>query len=299
MINDLRFYRMLDDPKATSKPCIETPFSECKSWNEKNYGIFWTMNKFKGNRIKSNLEKINVWSVDIDDGTKEEQKQKIKSGLVPSLVIETKRGYQIYFMAKDAEEKYFKHIMLDRLIPFYNGDKNAADVSRVLRVPTFYHCKDPNDKFLVKKVYERAKSIYTQKIICTFYPDVNKDKRMEFTKRQSYVAKDLGEDASVWDRIYNLDHMEALETISGAPEVNGETFSFKPVSRGRHNVFVNGKGTSCFIDEFNRIGSLDDGGPCITNFLYWYHKDWKQVMCIMRKYFPNVFVGEKNARREV
>lgn len=288
-ISNIRFFHMDDNPNAKTKPCIEIPFSACREWNEKNHGIFWTWNEFNGPRKKENLKKINVWAVDIDQGTKQEQAKRIREGLIPSLVIETKRGYQVYFVADGAEAKYFKHIMKDRLIPFYNGDPNAGDVSRVLRVHSFYHCKDPNDKFLVKKVFERSKSIYSQKIICAHYPDVNAQARKQFEESTKEIKLEYKGNGNFWEEIFHMDQMAALQVLSGTPAVNGERFTFRKVSRGHFNIFVDGKGTSCFIDSHRKIGSLTSGGPSLANWLYWYHRDWNVVINYMKEYFPELF----------
>lgn len=286
-------YKMLDYPKDQNTPATIVSIDESYIWNNKNYGIFWTVNSFGGlPRLKTNLKKINAWALDLDDGTKEEQWEKIKSGIRPSRVIETKRGFQIYFNAIDATLEHFKHIMLDRLVPYYGADKRAWDLCRILRAPNYYHCKDPENKFLIKEC--RVRDIndpvpsFTENDICNFYQDVNKEKREAYKNKIEVAKKENNLSDNVFNEIYNLDQMEALIRLSGTDAVCGEVFTFKPTSKNRYNIFVNGKSTSCFIDEKRMIGSLDGGSPTIWQFVNWYFKDHKKTYQHIRKHFPEL-----------
>ena len=103
--------------------------------NKQGWGIFHTVNSFVGPRQKKNLVRVNSWFVEIDDGTKPEMLKKIRSGLKPTMVVESKRGYHVYFACLDTDfelcKKTWDEIMKKRLIPFYGGDKKAADICRL------------------------------------------------------------------------------------------------------------------------------------------------------------------------
>ena len=255
--------------------------------NKRGFGIFWTVNEFDGPRKIANLKHINAWALDIDVGTKEEQLAKIKSGLVPSMVIESKRGFHIYFRAKDAKPEHWNAIMLDRLVPFYGADKNARDLARILRAPGYYHMKDPANPFLIEKVWEQNVG-YTERQIDYFYPlpEATKEARQAFDELKKEF-KTTGD--AFWDRVWELDCEFALERLSGTDAVFGEVFEFKRNASGTKNIYVNGKSTSCWVDASGRIGSLSKGGPTIFQWLKWYGRDGKKVLELMKGAFPELW----------
>lgn len=281
-----QWYRMFDpDPKGV----FEIKREEAEKWNEQNFGIFWAVNSFRGRRRIENLLRINAWAVDIDQGTKDEQWAKIRRGLKPSLIVETKRGFQIYFLAVDADPENYTHILKDRLTPFYGGDQKAMDLPRILRVPGFYHCKDPKDRFMVERIHHEDIR-YTEEDIFYFYrvpkklatPIVEKRKfRAEFTSAHP-------DGGSIWERIWNMNCEYALEKLSGHTTVNFEVFTFKKVPRGRLNILVNGKSTSCWLDSDRRIGSSDGGGPSIYQWVRWYGHSKEKTLSILKEVFPEL-----------
>lgn len=278
-----QMYRMLDENPSGM---FRTHPNEAKEWNEKGFGIFLTVNDFSGERRITNLKRVNAWAVDLDTGTKDEMAAKIRSGLTPSLVVETKRGFHCWWVAKDAEAKYWNAIVLDRLVPFYGADKNARDLCRVLRAPGFLHLKDPKDPFLVQEVF-RYEVSYSQEQVRRFYPDRFKEDRDETIKR---AKSEAGMTDDFWENVWRLDCMEALQRLSGSDHVGGETYTFRRNTNGNYNIFVNGKGTSCFIDHNFRIGSLSKGGPSIYQWLCWYGIKPGDVASIIKNTFPETVV---------
>jgi len=273
-------YRMHD---VTPSGMISVNPKEAHEWNKQGFGIFVSVNSFKGPRRKENLKRIVAWAVDLDTGTKSEMEIKIQSGLTPSLVVESKRGYHVWWRSKDGEPQYWDAVMLDRLVPFYGADKNARDICRVLRMPGFNHMKNPAEPFLIKKVFEYNVS-YTQNQMANFYPDVSKPEREEF-KRE---ITELKTGANFWEKVWRLDCIDGLERLSGSPYVNNETYSFSRNANGKFNISVNGKGTSCFIDHEFRIGSSSKGGPTLFSWLRWYGHSGKEAVNILKEMFPEL-----------
>jgi hypothetical protein len=273
----------LHDSDPKNFPMVRIHPDQCMEYNSKGYGIFQTINDFSGPRRIENLTRINAWAVDIDDGTKAEMISKLESGLVPTMVIETKRGFQAYWAAKDATKEHWNAIVLQRLVPFYGADRNARDLARILRKPGFFHLKDPANRFLVQKVWEWPVS-YTELQMATFYPcEAEKEnalKSHDQLKRETPVA------GSFWDRVWNLDCEEALIRLSGHAYVGGEIYSFRRNATGTKNILVNGNGSSCWIDREGRIGSLDSGGPSIYQWLNWFHKNPQKVVEMIQEVFP-------------
>lgn len=287
MNNDLSFgrtfYRLYD--QDYSRGCIEIKSAqEAEAWNKEQWGIFWTVNSFNGPRKNENLKKIISWSVDIDEGTKESQKEKIKKFPQPSLVIETKRGYQVYYNAEDATVENYG-IIQSRLVEVFGGDPKAKDIARVLRVPGYLHWKDPKNPFAIRLSFFSEKT-YSEKTMLDFFK-VKKEKpglKEKVKKELSFIKNN-----DLFERIYSMDCEQALLRLSGHPVVGCEVFTFKRVSSGNLNILVNGKSTSCFIDKDKRIGSFDKGGPVIWSWINWYHKDHKKTYQFMREYFPELF----------
>jgi len=271
----VHYYRMLDDEKAKC-PMILTPEKDLEMWNERNYGIFWAINEFKkGKRVAENLIKINAWAVDIDEGSKEQQLKRISQApLLPSMLIETKNGYHVYWFSRDGSEENYKNIVERRLVYFFNSDIRAKDICRVLRVPNFYHCKDIDNKFLIKLVYKNKLSYYEREMMSFFKP---KPIEIKIQKEQRFIGDDF------WSKVSSMDCEVALQKLSGTEAVGMEKTEIK-----KKQIFVNGKSTSNWIDENGYIGSYDKGGPTIANWIWWYHRDWKVVARLLKEHFPEL-----------
>jgi hypothetical protein len=308
-----QWYRMSDNA-AADHPAIPVTRADAALWNtpEKQFGIFVTVNTFNGPRRKDCLTKINAWAVDMDDGTKAEQHARLcKSPLVPSLIIETKRGYQAWWIAKDGKPEHWNAIVLERLVPFFGSDKNARDVCRILRVPGFLHLKDPADPFRVRTAWKHEVG-YTERQIAEAFawvPDikaqraVHEEQRREAERqireqsRQNAIAAGLTPTESLWEAIYALDAEEALARLSGHWAVGGETYTFHPTARGRLNIYVNGKSSPCFIDEHKRIGSPSGGGPTVAQWLRWFKHPWPTVINVIKEAFPRLAEIDEAARK--
>lgn len=309
----MTFYRMHDAPEST-KAAIVVEKSDAKNWNtpEKGFGIFMTVNEFDGARRKECLRKINAWAVDMDDGTKQEQHDRLlKSPLIPSLIVETKRGYQAYWIAKDGKAEHWNAIVLERLVPFFGADNNARDLCRILRVPGFLHLKNPAEPFLVRTVWQNHNAYRERDIAQAFKWIPNKqehDRALAEAKRtldieardkarQSAIAQGHIPTETLWEAIWALDCEEALRRLSGHWAVGGEQYTFRSTSRGNLNVFVDGKSSSVFIDENKRIGSLDGGGPTIVQWLRWFKHDWKTVLTVIKETFPQLAEIDEAAKK--
>jgi hypothetical protein len=280
-------YRIYD--KDASKGCHPVAnFTEADHWNEKQWGIFWTVNRFNGPRRKENCTEVISWAVDLDSGSKDEQREKIKSMPInPSDVIETARGHHVYFSAAPGSDPENYTDIVERLVEAYDGDKNAKDVCRILRVLGYMHWKGEKP-FAIKSIHI-ANTIYTEEELRSAFPrkeieEKTFDQKSELRKE----LKDFGQ-GNLWERVWGLDAEAALARLSGSSDVRGEQFTFRKTGNGNRNIYVNGKGTSCWIDQNGRIGSHDKGGPTVYQWLKWYSKDTKSAYHSLKKYFPEVF----------
>lgn len=253
-------------------------------YNQNGNGIFWTLNEFKGQRIISNLVNVLRWGVDIDDGEKNKQLEKIVNApLPPSEINETKRGYQICYYAKEASPQYWNAIVLDRLVPYFGGDRRARDLCRIFRVPGYYHNKDPKNPFMVKNIHYHPERIYTERMMAYMFEDMSVDARKEFKQK---IGVEFNGSENFFINLFNYDHSKILEHLSGHEIVKGDVYSFKKQQNGNLNIYSNGKSTSTFIDKQGRIGSLDGGGPTAVQWLTWYGHSKRTAIDFIKKEFP-------------
>jgi hypothetical protein len=305
------WFRMSDDPKIETRPAIPVARDEAARWNtpDLGFGIFVTVNEFDGARRKENLKRIVAWAIDMDDGSKADMHRKLhKSPIVPTLIVETKRGYQAYWAAKAGHAEHWNAIVLERLVPAFGADKNARDLCRILRVPGFLHLKDPADPFKVRIVWKHAVT-YSERHLAEAFPWVpdRQAQKAAHDEQRRAAEREIREAASVsagapptdtlWDAIYRLDCEEALARLSGHWAVGGEQYKFVRTGRGNLNIYVDGKSSPCFIDESKRIGSPSGGGPTIAQWLRWFKHDWKTVIAVIKEAFPQLAEIDEQARR--
>lgn len=300
-----------DSSPDANRAAIRIEQSEAKRWNtpELRFGIFATVNTFNGPRRKENLARINAWAVDMDEGTKAEMHAKLMgSPLVPSTIVETKRGFQAYWCATSSFEHgepkpaHWNAIVLERLVPHFGSDANARDLCRILRVPGSLHLKDPANPFKCRIVWQHVVAYTEYQIGQAFrwVPDrkahesalgeaqraANAEAR-EHAKRAA-IASGMVPTETLWEAIWNLDCEDGLGRLSGHWSVGGESYTFRSTTRGNKNLFVDGKASSCFIDENKRIGSLDGGGPTLVQWLRWFKHDWKTVITVLKEIYPSL-----------
>jgi len=276
---DRVIYFALDD--TGQKPGVmNINLSQAEGWNKLFYGIFWIFNEFKDNqRKKENLIKINTWVLDIDAGHKEQQLKRIEnSPLNPSMIIETKKGHHLYWFAKDATLENYSAVVESRLVPFFGADIRAKDVCRILRVPGFYHCKDPNDKFMVKTIRLENTSFSEDEMLTFFKP------KIEIRKKATPEMRMVNGNG-FWEKVASLPLDYALNKLSGHESVNYERFELKPNRNGTFQIYVNGKSSSSWVDRDGLIGSYDRGGVTISQWLNWYLRDYGRTVEVLKEIF--------------
>lgn len=294
MITDFygrRFFTMFDpdSKKFGLQECFDA--NDLQRKNEDKFGVFWTVNKIKQGmpRKKENLEQINAIAFEIDEGSKESQLEKIRSNLTPSMVIETKRGFHSYFFVSDFEPDAdtYRDFLLERVIHFYNADKNAADATRILRVPTFMHWKDENDPFMVRCIHLTENKVYRKKQLEKYFP-----------KKETKVIKELNSfknelsfqsDTDLFNKIYQANQGQLLQKLSGTEAIGMEQIEFKNNRNGTYQIIVNKKSTASWIDSNFKIGSTGGGSPTVWQWVNWYHKDHKKTYLLLKKYLPELF----------
>lgn len=247
---------------------IDRDESELRGLNENGHDIFWVYNGMVGEfRRKEGIRQINAFFVDVDSVPKNKLVEIIKENLTPSTIIETKRGFHMYWDLKEPIDTsddpvkwadWFCKFIKTRMLPVYNGDPRAADVVRLMRVPMFRYWKDKSGDE-IKLIYGNEFS-YTLDEIEKSFPVLIEDKIRLNQPLEPSIADT--ENQKYW-----------FQRLSGTPEVLGEIYSFRKNSNGTEQVMVNGKPSSCWIDKNGRIGSSHEGGPTIVQWLSWVDPD--------------------------
>ncbi len=295
----MMFFRIFDDASATKadsrkrQGAIRIHRSEMAEWNAQGWGIFHTFQDYMGTRrLISEISQINAWYIEMDNCSKAEQESKIaRSPLVPSMIVESKRSYHVYWWAINAGLPTWDAIVRDRLQPLFDSDKAATDPTRLLRVPGFLHQKDPRSPYRAELVHEHDVR-YTERQMVDAFTDVGSSGRIEkLAKAQaSAAARSIGDLTAIdfFERAFQLNCRAALLHLSGTPAVCGETIELHDNRSGTANIIVDGEGTSCWVDGDGHIGSSDGGGPGIAQWVNWYHKDYRQTRQYLLEAFPEL-----------
>jgi hypothetical protein len=131
--------------------------------NQDGYGVYWSVNEFNATRAVEHCTKLRYVYGDLDvakaqGGASRGQKEALKSRLlealynkcVPTMIIDTSNGLQPLWMISDSEpteanktlyKKVIKGIIKWSLDYGALGD-SVHDVSRILRLPGYYHQKE-------------------------------------------------------------------------------------------------------------------------------------------------------------
>jgi Protein of unknown function (DUF3631)/Primase C terminal 2 (PriCT-2)/RepB DNA-primase from phage plasmid len=142
--------------------------------HDKGAGIYVTINETNGNgRHADQITRIRaIWQED-DSGYDG------KLPLEPSIVVETSPGHRHrYWLVRDhwpADEQGRRDFdgVMARMVADYGSDKNAKDISRVLRVPGFLHRKNPAAPHLVQ-IIEANEKRYTRAELLAAFPPIER-----------------------------------------------------------------------------------------------------------------------------
>ena len=179
---------------------------ELKKHNMQERGIFMVVNS--GGQTDAEINRINAHFIEMDEGSFEEQYNKIKSfPVMPSMVIMTKKSLHTYWLMKDgAETSRFSDVQ-KALIKHFGGDPAIKNLSRVMRVPGFDHCKTDTPVKVIC-VWYHPELRYTQDELIKNLPEY------EDSKSKPVSETPLGLTESLWgtqEGIENVMHCRFIE----------------------------------------------------------------------------------------
>lgn len=181
--NDVTLQSFADHEGAKGYPEIKHgTLQRLSAWaverNQAGFGVYVTVNRTDGKGRKvENITGLRTWYTDIDGLNSEEEKNaKIYDLLVaplpPSAIIKTKNGVHVYWFAEpnqDVNPEEFKKTV-QGLAHRFGGDSKVSDISRVLRLPGYFHLKDPENSYLVEVAWPDSGAIYRQAELQQAYP---------------------------------------------------------------------------------------------------------------------------------
>lgn len=246
------------DPKlAKIYPLRKWILEDLKKKNADWAWIFFSVNQMlKGKRDVESVTAINSRIVEIDEGkNKEDQMYEYMSEPIkPSCIIESKNSLHAYYFSKDWTVENRKKICRWLQKRFW-GDPKVIDISRVLRLPWFYHAKDENDRFFVNCRFIDDELVYTEKEMLEAFPYTEERKTTTIKRVQNELPSNIRE------FLATLDNKYILERLSYSSLIWWDAIEFRQNANWTEQIFVNGKSSSCWIDENGFIGSSDRWWP--------------------------------------
>lgn len=202
--------RLKTSPRLLPSTVTTVDFPKLQQLNSSSIkrGIWFTPNSMKnGKRSKAMISRLNVIPLENDfKGTRSEIKSQkneylkiIKSlQLKPSVIIESKNGYHMYWLlAKGAiieidQYEALQLMMQEKL----KTDKGAIGAERLFRLPGFHHWKDENDPFLCETIHVDYSKRYSFEELVHKYGG---QKKFSSLKRKKAIGKYSGKPINLAD----------------------------------------------------------------------------------------------------
>jgi len=260
---------------------------------QEHCAVHFAINSIKWyQRCEENVTTINTRVVEMDKMSKEHQMRLIElSPLQPSIVVESKNWYHIYFYSDNWTKEKRKDIMRG-LRNFFDWDHKIITYERVMRLPWLDHRKDESDPYEVQR-YPMSNKKYTEETMLKAFPDtVN---RLEQQKKLKKQRRELEKsDDWFWKKASQINSQVMLELMSWTKWVNWETIAIE-----NNQIYVNGRSTSSWIDENWMIGSHDNWWPTRVQWITWYgNVDWKDLYSWIIDKFPELKTKEEKQTKK-
>lgn len=126
------------------------PSSLIEELKTKNIGLYFSPNGNTGKRNIQNTDRLNACFADFDEGPKEEQLKLIRSlPLKPSAIVESGRGYHVYwlFEAPEKDKELWRRVQ-KTIIKVCKSDPKICNPDRLMRLPYSWHTKTDEKKLV-------------------------------------------------------------------------------------------------------------------------------------------------------
>lgn len=160
-------FQTFDDNKDRKDPSLTRIFNGTYAehapafveLNKRGAGIFVVVNKTDlTGRKDENIILARTVFIEDDSGN-----APIPLGLEPHITVKTSGKKKHHYFLTNANYSDLEEwkLVQERLVLEHGCDPNAKDLSRVLRLPGFYHRKDPNNPQLVEIIHESGEQVYS------------------------------------------------------------------------------------------------------------------------------------------
>lgn len=283
--------------------------TQLQGLNSGHHNIFFTPNAARtveGKNRLDNLRKINAWWIDIDiEETKnpdpetavvrERMKENLRGFIwmgpeekynpdyiMPSLTIETRNGFQLYWFADDSADPNNWLTIAESVYEKFKrhgADHSTVKIMQLMRLPFFYFFKKGEmGKIEISfplSSFKRHSEAQMQSYFKPIVVDPATIKQQTVVYKPKYVNTNSSND--IFMKVTNLPIDEVLQKLSGHWLVKNEVITLQKLDTKRSNVLVNGRVTPNFIDrDQNHIYSNNQGGCTIIAFIAWY--GWREGM---------------------
>ncbi|AUB36492.1 Molybdopterin-guanine dinucleotide biosynthesis protein [Nostoc flagelliforme CCNUN1] len=189
--NDVCF-QTFDDSKGGNKSIVgnwhgsinRATMNRIGALNSKGAGVYYTVNQTDGKgRTAANIVGINALIADYDNG----EPLNLDQLPAPSAVVQSKKGKHLYWFLKAGQDIKLYTTYQSMISGLTGGDPVIKDLPRVLRLPGFYHMKNPESPFMVKLVELHTDRRYDLSDFPTPAPDaLKKSKALRVSTGASY-----------------------------------------------------------------------------------------------------------------
>ncbi len=142
---------------------------------DKMRGIFFTVNELDQSKDKTKKRTNKMWiksrAIWCEDDTirSDDPNDFITDWpLQPNLIVNTSPGKYHYYWLTECDDSYQWSIVQQKMVSEYGSDNSAKDLARILRVPGFYHLKDPKKPHLINYIKLKNEPYKWQDIVNAF-----------------------------------------------------------------------------------------------------------------------------------
>lgn len=221
-------------------------FEEIDKFNNLGEDIYFVVNV--GGDKDDYINKFNAFFVDIDAGRDSNKKYKtqleidifkqecdelIEGFLKPSVIVETRNGYHLYWKIDEDIDKEEWNKIQNKLVSYFNADIKAKNPARLLRVPFTYWMKDKNNPYKVT-IKESNNVVYR---VDTIRTEIQKYiKASNISTLADVEKKGIHNKNSTYVSYKNLSLIKASDINGLAPILGSENIIFSSESECRNYI---------------------------------------------------------------
>lgn len=143
-----------DDQTEARRGAVTDLWAWITARQGEGWGVYATVNETRGiKRRKSDITRIRALWIDADAAVAHYRED---FPVQPHFIVESSPGkHHYYWRVDDDRADLAEQVMVSMIAAHSGGDKNAKDVSRVLRLPGTLHLKPTSPPFMTRLVFTR------------------------------------------------------------------------------------------------------------------------------------------------